>query len=270
MELPWWTPQPGEAANWDIQVNAPVDFATARDMTVVDLWASVPAATMITYDDSSSVNVPAGAQAFTISTLHAADTIVVCRVGLGGAREGDPDYAKFPSAALSAMTLQDDPTAHFLDFAQRASWEAIAFERLDLAKDIGCDGIEPYLSDHASIDLGFTPDFALQQSWYTAVAEAAHERELSVGMRNGLSWVTDQRLSYDWLLVERCGEFMECDQVKPFLDERKAVFAIEYTTNIDGEAQQTTGPCNQQAANNIEDGLIKSVALSSAVRMTCD
>ena len=268
---PYWQPKPGETKNWDIQITAPFDFTTPRAMMIVELFSSVPAATTLSYGDGSTVAVPAGANASAIATLAAAGAVVICRVGLGGAREGDPDYAKFPPAALSAMTLQDDPTAHFLDFAQRATWEDIAFERIDLAKQSGCDGIEPYLSDHEALDLGFTPDLELQRSWYTAVASAIHARTLSAGMRNGVTigLIDSQVGNYDWLLVERCGENGDCELVKPFRDARKATFALDYTTDVDGMAQDAAMLCTKQTQGNVMDGLVKDVALTSAVRTQC-
>lgn len=267
----YWQPKPGETKNWDIQVNAPIDLAETRAMMIVDLWASVPAATTIDYAGGAPVSVPAGANATTIATLQARQTQVICRVGLGGAKTTDPDFSKFPAGALSPMTLDDDGATHFLDFAQRDTWEDIAFARVDLAKQIGCDGIEPYLSDHGQIDLGVAPTFESQQSWYAAVALAVHERELSVGMRNGLNigLVDTQTGNYDWLLVERCGEDENCELVRPFLNARKAVFAIDYTTDFEGNDQQAAPLCAQQTIGNVQDGLVKDIALSSAFRMQC-
>lgn len=267
----YWQPKPGETKNWDIQVNAPIDLAETRQMMIVDLWASVPAATMIDHGDGAPVSVPAGANASTIATLLARQTIIICRVGLGGLKMTDPDASKFPAAAISAMTLQDDPGAHFLDFAQREAWEDIAFARIDLAKEIGCDGIEPYLSDHGTIDLGFMPDLDLQNAWYSTVALEVHERELSAGMRNGVNIgsVDTQVGNYDWLLVERCGEDGNCELVRPFLNARKAVLAIDYTTDFEGTPQDAAPLCAEQTEGNVQDGLVKDLALSSAFRMQC-
>ncbi len=267
-----WQPKPGETKNWDIQVTTPFSLTETRAMMIVDLWASVPAATTLDYEDGSSVSVPMGANAQTIATLQARQTKIICRVGLGGVKTSDPDFSKFPAPSISSMTLEDDQVTHFLDFAQRAAWEDIAFARIDLAKEIGCDGIEPYLSDHGFIDLGFAPELETQRSWYASVSLQVHQRQMSVGMRNGveLGLVDTQAAGYDWLLVERCGESNNCELVRPFLNARKAVFAIDYQTDFEGTPQDPAAMCTFQLAGNVQDGLVKDVALSNAFRLQCE
>lgn len=268
----YWQPKPGETKNWDIQVNAPIDLSTERAMIIVDLFASVPSPTTIAYGDGSTVSVPAGSQPQTMATLQARQTIITCRVGLGGVKSTDPDFAKFPSGTVSSMTLDDDQVTHYLDFAQRAAWEDIAFARIDLAKQIGCDAIEPYLSDHGFTDLGFPPELESQRSWYAAVAAAVHGRELSVGMRNGveLGLVDTMAANYDWLLVERCAEVPNCELVRPFLNVRKAVFAIDFPTDFEGTPQDPAQMCSRQLDGNVQDGIVKDVMLSSAFRLQCE
>ena len=46
-EPPWWTPMPGEAPNWDIQIAVtPSDFSANRAMYIVDLWNVATATTI--------------------------------------------------------------------------------------------------------------------------------------------------------------------------------------------------------------------------------
>src|SRR5689334_4404514 len=63
----WFAPKPGDAKNWDIQVTAPTDTTAARAMYILELFRVVPAPTTITYADSTTVAVPAGAQATAIA-----------------------------------------------------------------------------------------------------------------------------------------------------------------------------------------------------------
>jgi hypothetical protein len=264
---PYWMPEPGEAGNWDIQVAAPFDFSTERAMVIVDLWTSVPAATTITYGDSSTVAVPAGAQPTTIATLKARQTVVVCRVGLGGMWTTDPDASKFPEASRLVIDPKMPTEERILDLTDRGPWEDAALARIDLAKEIGCDAIEPYRIDHFGINVDLTLEE--QIAWYAKVAEEVHERDLSVGMRNGSEIYDTQAASFDWAIIERCGEDDVCDMVRDVLELRKAVFALDYNTTLTGLAQNPDVMCMRHDEAGIEDGLVKDAALSSAFRQQC-
>src|SRR5262245_11033617 len=71
---PWWSPKPGEAADWDIQLKAMnFDVSMTRAMMVIDLWDAVPAATMLTYADGV-LAVAAGVHPMAIGTLKSRST----------------------------------------------------------------------------------------------------------------------------------------------------------------------------------------------------
>lgn len=262
----WWMPAPSETKNWDIQINAPFDFNTQRAMMIIDLWDSVPAATTI-----GSVAVPAGANASAIATLAAKQTVIICRVGLGGVNTTDPDFGQFPAAALGEPT-PFDANDRYLDLAMRSTWEDAAFARLDLAKAIGCDGIEPYMADHDLNMTGFNETSAAEIAWGNSVASEAHDRKLSIGMRNGtnVGGLVDALVGdFDWLLIERCGEFGDCETVRPFINARKAVFGLDYTTDVDGLPLDSMDLCDEQGIGGVKDGIVKNVELTSATRTQC-
>lgn len=286
-EAPWWTPMPGESRNWDIQVAAPYDFTANRAMYIVDLWA-VATATTIDYGDGAPVTVPAGPLAGKVAELKGRGAKVICRVGTGAIRLTDPDASKFgtivappdrptpPTAGSVIGWSTNEPMERFLDIrtASRPMWEARMWKRFDLAKQLGCDGIEHDwvfavggLSG-APGDSGWTVAVSDQTSFAVAVAKQAHDRELSSGMQNGLS-IDAFAGSFDWLLVERCGEYGICDQTKPFTNQRKAVFALEYNTDDLGAPQTNDVTCGQHVNSAVEDGLVKDVALSSTYRYQC-
>jgi glycosyl hydrolase family 114 len=74
---------------------------------------------------------------------------------------------------------------------------------------------------------------------------------------------------FDWMLVERCGEFLDCDQTRPFINLHRVVFAVDYVHTVDGDLNSVTGVCNRQQQAQIVEGLIKDDAISSAMRMQC-
>lgn len=291
-DVRWWQPKPGETRDWDMQIRAPFDVSAERSMYVLDLWSLVPSATMLDYGDGAPVTVPAGALAGKIAELHARANrpVVICHVAMGAIRLSDPDAMKFPGYAASPPDRPDPPAAgsligystldtlepdeRFVDLrtASRATLSALMEKRLDLAKMIGCDGVEPDKVHNAQSDPGWTISPTEQTSWFTDIAREAHERELSVGMKNGhtLAGQVDTLASrFDWMMIERCGEYQDCDQVRPFINLRHAVFAIDYTTDIDGLPQTSNGLCQEQTLAMIQDGIIKDPALSSASRQQC-
>jgi hypothetical protein len=265
-------------------------------MYTLDLWDLVPASTTIDYGDGDPVMVPAGALAGTIAALHAQivngkPTIVICRVSTGALDLSAPDARKFPGFEANPPDNPDPPEPgsaigwststgeRYLDVrtATRDAWAPLMFKRFDLAKQIGCDGVDPYRNDVPASNSGFQldePGLISQLSWYERVATEAHTlaRELSVGMHGGytITGFPDQLAdNFDWLMIERCGENLDCDFAKPFISAEKAVFAIDYDTDFEGTPQSTTAICMEQVNSQLNDGLIKDAALSNTLRMQC-
>lgn len=289
---PWWTPEPGEAANWDIQLTE-VDLTEQRAMIVLDLWDSVPSEQTITYADLSTVTVPAGVNATAIADLKARGTIVICQVNTGAVELDAPDAMRFPGWEADPPNRPDppaagsvigwdtgDPNERYLDVrtAARAQWSELVVKRLELADEIGCDGIAPdhndvffYGTDATGFDHVSVPDQVT--AWFREVAMHAHTFELSVGMRNGhyLPQGQPQELveDFDWIMIERCAENQDCGNARPFADTLKAIFAIDYMDDGSGNGVSLAFACQEYANNMIRDGLYKTVALSGTFRDTC-
>ena len=115
---------------------------------------------------------------------------------------------------------------------RKAAWPKFApivWRRLDLAKSLGCDAVEPDQNNPVGNNPGFPITLADQKAWYLEVARQAHLRGLSVGMKNGIETVdADTVAAFDWALNEECFQYHECDLMKPFVDAGKAVFQVEY------------------------------------------
>jgi len=292
----WWQPKVGEAKNWDIQLNLPpdpsapsdppIDVSQPRAMYDLELWSLVPLATMLDYGDDKPVMVPAGPLAGTIAQLHARtpSTIVICHVETGAFEMNRPDAAKFPASAIGEA-VPGLPGARFLDVsaAGRTPWSSIMWKRFDLARSIGCDGIEPAHNDAGAFTSGFMVKTEDSLSWYAEVAMQGHMRMLSTGMKGGdedqLGGAIDMGADqFDWLMIERCGEHKRCDRAQPFLQAHKPVFAIDYNFDDGTEPDPPRAPmpqdyqpvCMEQDMANIADGIYKDVALTSSnVRKQC-
>jgi hypothetical protein len=287
---PWFYPAPGEVKNWDIQLGG-YNFGTPRAMMVVNLWDVVPSATTITYDDSSTVTVPAGSQPGAIATLKAGGAQVMCHVGMGSVNIAtDPDRMKFPGFEASPP---DRPTAmangssigwstpaganeRFVDF-RNATAASVLKKRIKLAKDIGCGGILAYRNDASAFvdDPGKTPGFTVtsfdETAWITDVAKAGHDLMISVGGRGGHAEpnVGEIANDYDWLIAERCAEVGDCDAPRSFLEQQHAVFGIDYDLATDGTTMLDIALLCQRWRDGQVDGIQKKEALDGGFRVSC-
>ena len=109
--------------------------------------------------------------------------------------------------------------------------------RLDLAASKGCDGVEPDNVDGYSNSNGVGLSARDQLDYNRFLAEEAHARGLSIGLKNDLEQVEELEPYFDWALNEECLEWDECRMLQPFLDAGKAVFHVEYVDNwADSEA----------------------------------
>ena len=91
--------------------------------------------------------------------------------------------------------------------------------RLDLAKSKGCDGVEPdnidvYTQTNGG---GFKITYQDQITYNTWLAREAHNRDLSIGLKNDVDQVKDLVTHFDWALNEQCYQYNECDTLIPFI-----------------------------------------------------
>ncbi|HEU0029554.1 MAG TPA: endo alpha-1,4 polygalactosaminidase [Kofleriaceae bacterium] len=278
-EDPWFTPTPGEAKNWDIQLAAPFDVSTARAMYILDLW-DVTTAQTITYADSSTVSVPAGPLAGKIADIHAAGGVVICHVETGAIALDDPDAMKFPGFAANppddpmapaagsviGWSIGGDANLRSLDIrvASQPMIQPLIDKRIELAKTIGCDGVTGEHNDRVGSTSGFTITGDDVVAWYKAIATATHARELSAGMWDGNLFTPGLVADYDWMLIERCAEFGDCDTSRSFTMADKAVFALDYDGGVTLDLACLKWPMAQ-----IGDGLLKDRPPTASFRMSC-
>lgn len=101
--------------------------------------------------------------------------------------------------------------------------------RMDLCELNGFDGIEPDNVDGFLNNTGFPLNYDDKMSYNIWLAEAAHERGLSIGLKNDMDQIPDLLPYFDWALNEECFEFEKCETLRPFIEVGKAVFNVEYS-----------------------------------------
>jgi hypothetical protein len=201
----WWEPVPG--TSWQWQLSGETDLSLDVQMYDIDLFE---------------------AQQEVIDQLHAHGRVVICYFSAGTYEDWRLDADSFPAEVLGDL-LPDWPSERWLDIRKVEQLDTIMTTRLDLAEQKGCDGVEPDNIDGYLNSSGFPLSYADQLAYNTWLAEQAHARGLSVGLKNDLEQIDDLLPYFDWALSEECFTYQECDLLSPFVAAGKAVFGVEYS-----------------------------------------
>ncbi len=192
--------------SWQWQLSGNIDTSLDVDMYDIDLF-----------------NTPASV----IKELHDKKRIVICYFSAGTWENWRQDKDKFPKQVMG-KTMKDWKDEKWLDIRQIKLLAPIMQARLDLAVEKCCDGVEPDNVDGYINQTGFLLKYDDQIKYNKWLAEQAHARGLSIGLKNDLDQVEDLVDHFDWALNEQCFEFNECKKLLPFINRGKAVFGVEY------------------------------------------
>jgi hypothetical protein len=199
-----WKPAPNTSWQWQL-TGLPIDQTVNVQMYDVDLFETAPAV---------------------VASLHAAGRKVVCYMSAGSWEDWRPDAAQFPAAVLGANNGW--PGERWLDIRRLDLIGPIMEARLDLCKAKGFDAVEPDNVDGYTNHTGFPLTAADQLRYNIFIANAAHARGLSIGLKNDIDQIPELEPYFDWALNEECFNYDECDAYRPFTDAGKAVFHVEY------------------------------------------
>ena len=243
-----WQPPVDPTYKWQWQITGTVDTnVTPAAMFDIDEQDAVPTTQTVTSGLGKST-WSKGPNATAIATLHGKGKIVICYLDSGAWESYRPDASLFPASVKGNSTGWSGE--RWLDIRSPA-WPKFAlliWARMDLAKKIGCDGIEPDQNNPIGNNPGFPITLADQKAWYLEVARQAHIRGLSVGQKNGVETTdADTAAAFDWNLNEECNQYEECDTLQPFLSANKLVLNVEYK----GTVSATSGFCSKARALGI-------------------
>ncbi len=200
----WWRPAVG--ATFHIQYTGEVDLDHDVDVYNLD-WQRTGAA----------------------EVRHLTDRGVaaVCYLNAGAYEDFRPDESKFPESVLGEE-LDGWPGERWLDVRQIDTLLPIMTARMDVCKSKGFVAIDPDNTDGWLQDSGFSISKQNQIAYQKALADAAHERGLAIGLKNNPGQIDDLADVVDFAVNEECVAYGECDLYDGFLAGGKAVFNIEY------------------------------------------
>lgn len=237
----WWTPQISNTWQW--QLTGTINTHYSVDVYDIDLFESSTAL---------------------IDQLHADGRKVVCYFSAGSYEPYRDDSNQFLPTELG------NPLAGFADEKwldiRSPNVRDIMVARLDLAKQKGCDGVEPDNVDGYSNSSGFDFTASDQLDFNQFLAEQSHQRGLAVGLKNDLEQVAELVNFFDFSVNEQCHEYNECGMLKPFIDAGKPVFNAEYAVQY---VNDSVALCNAAQAANFRT-LILPEDLDNSFRINCD
>jgi len=204
-------PQPPVGATWQWQLGeTPVNTSFDVDVYDIDLFEN---------------------DADVVAALHAQGRIVFCYVNVGSWEDWRPDAGQFPPEVLG-KDYAGWPGEKWLDIRQIPLLAPIMRARLDQCRDKGFDGLEPDNIDGYTNNTGFPLTYQDQLAYNLWLANEAHARGLSIGLKNDDEQVADLLPYFDWALSEDCFADGWCANMTSFIAAGKPVFAAEYTDRM--------------------------------------
>ncbi len=166
-----------------------------------------------------------------IRFLHQRGKKVICYLNAGAWEDFRPDATDFPQEAIGNPYV-GWPGERWLDVRNFNTFAPVMSARLDLAVEKGCDAIDPDNINGYLHPTGFNITYQDQLAYNKWLSEQAHQRGMSIGMKNNGDQANDLIEDFDFVVTEDCFFFDECDLYSIFSDNGKAVFQIEYTDRI--------------------------------------
>jgi hypothetical protein len=201
------------------------------------------------------------ASASEISTLKSQGRKLMCYLNAGAWEDWRPDAASYPAAVLGS-DYEGWPGEKWLDIREIDTLAPILRARLDLCKSKGFDGVDPDNINGYTNPTGFPLTAQDQIDFNVWLANEAHARGLSIGMKNDVEQLTTLLPFFDWALIEDCFAQGWCADVSPFIAAGKPVFSVEYTDN----SINVTQYCAQMVSLNFS-GIVKNRELDAPLQV---
>lgn len=157
--------------------------------------------------------------------------LVMCYLSAGSWEDWRPDADLYPKAVIGKK-YEGWAGEKWVDIRQVDQLAPILEKRLDLCLEKGFDGVEADNMDNYQNGTGFDIQPEDQLIFNRWVAQQAHSRGLSIGLKNDPDQAQDLVEDFDWALAEDCFAEGWCDQYEVFTKQDKAVFALEYTDQL--------------------------------------
>jgi hypothetical protein len=245
-----WKPTAG--MSWDYDILGPVKSTDANGVVVhdIDLWDN---------------------EASTITTLKSQkvqnqDVKVICYFSAGTSEDWREDDNQFTDSDKGS-SLPDWPGERWLKTSS-PTVRKVMEARLDQAVQKGCNAVDPDNVDGFDNDngLGLSKEDAVD--YVTFLANAAHSRNLAVGLKNAGSIIPEVLNLVDFSVNEECLQYEECERFAPFIQQNKPVFHVEYpkgddvSNTVNVASSELNGICDDSSAKGFST-IVKNINLDT-------
>ena len=191
-------------------------------------------------DEKHPLRIPADAtvmevdlfdtSAATIRKIKKHGRRVLCYFSAGSWEAWRPDASNFPRVLLG-KSYAGWPQEHWLDIRHPALRPLLA-ARLDLARQKGCDGVDPDNVNGFENPTGFPITRADQLRFNRWLAREAHRRGLLIVLKNTGTLAGRLVQDFDAIVSESCLAYDECHHFDPFARAGKPVWVLAYPAEL--------------------------------------
>jgi endo-alpha-1,4-polygalactosaminidase (GH114 family) len=200
----WWHPTPG--LTWQWQLGRALNLELQVDVWDIDL----------------------GVHKSVVDKLHSLDAKVICYISVGSHENWRSDADQFPKEVIGKK-YEGWSGEWWLDIRRIDLLAPIMLARLDECAAKGFDAVEPDNMETYTNDTGFPLTYEDQLRYALWLAEEAHARGLAIGQKNAPDQVKDLVDVYDFAITEDAFYYGWAEDMLPYIQAGKPVFAAEYT-----------------------------------------
>lgn len=166
-----------------------------------------------------------------VQDLHDLNISVICYFSAGSYEPDRPDSWKFETND-KGKELDGWPGEYWLDL-NSDNVRSIMTNRITIAANMGCDGIDPDNVDGYDNDNGLDLSEDDSVDFVRFLAQEASSRGMITGLKNAAAIIDNVIDVVSFSVNEQCVQYNECDNFIAFPENGKPVFHIEYPAGDD-------------------------------------
>ena len=202
----WWKPKPGVSFDWNLNNPNKIDSVITE---IIDVDA---------FETSAE----------TVATLHLEGKKVIAYVSVGTIEKSRPDLGLLPSEIVGKV-YPEWPDEKWLNIHEIDKMKPWLISRFEMIKRKGFDAIEPDNLDGYGNVTGFDISLDDTKLFCNYIIDLAHSLGLGIGQKNMPELTLIYCSKFDWALTEDAFQQGWQQEMLPYINKNKPVFAVEYT-----------------------------------------
>ncbi len=203
----------------------------------------------------------------TIQELKKRGKIIICYFNAGAYENWREDADRFRPEEIG-NPLEGWDGEYWLDIRSE-NVKDIMRDRLKLAKEKGCDGVDPDNVNGYTQNTGFDLTYEDQLEYNIFLSNESHKLGLLIGLKNDLEQINDLISYFDFAVNEQCHQYNECDLLMPFIYNKKPVLNIEYDKKYVNDKTEFIKLCEDAHSRKFKT-LVMPLSLDGSFVKSCD